>query len=53
MAADCVIDVGRIRLAYQVWGPVGAPPLVLLHALGEGAADWDGVAPAFARHWRV
>jgi pimeloyl-ACP methyl ester carboxylesterase len=53
MADHCAVEFGGIRLAYQVWGPPGAPPLVLLHALAEGAADWDGVAPAFARHWRV
>ncbi|MGW2822719.1 alpha/beta fold hydrolase [Streptomyces sp. NPDC001443] len=46
-------DVGGIRLAYQVSGPPEAPPLVLLHALGEGAADWDVVASVFARSWRV
>lgn len=46
-------EAGGVRLAYQAWGAPGAPPLVLLHALGEGAADWDGVAPAFARHYRV
>jgi 3-oxoadipate enol-lactonase len=53
MADQCAIELGRIRLAYQTWGSPGAPPLVLLHALGESAADWDGVAPAFGRHWRV
>ncbi len=42
-----------IGLAYQVWGPQDATPMVLLHALGEDGADWSGVAPAFARHWRV
>jgi pimeloyl-ACP methyl ester carboxylesterase len=47
------IEVAGIRLAYQVSGSPGAPPLVLLHALGEGASDWDGVVHAFARHWRV
>jgi len=47
------IAVGGVRLAYQMWGPAGAPPLILLHALGEGAADWNGVAPAFACHFRV
>jgi pimeloyl-ACP methyl ester carboxylesterase len=50
---DRVIETAGIRLAYQVWGPAGAPPLVLLHGLGDGAASWDGVAPAFARGWRV
>jgi pimeloyl-ACP methyl ester carboxylesterase len=47
------IEAGGVRLAYRAWGARAAPPLVLLHGLGEGAADWDGVAPAFARHWRV
>ncbi|MFB6809499.1 alpha/beta fold hydrolase [Streptomyces sp. NPDC056387] len=47
------VDVGGIRLAYEVSGPPQAPPLVLLHALGEDAADWDGVAPVLARNWRV
>ena len=46
-------EAGGVRLAYRAWGAPGAPPLVLLHALGEDGADWDGVAPAFARHWRV
>jgi 3-oxoadipate enol-lactonase len=50
---DCVIEAAGTRLAYRVWGSPGAPPLVLLHGLGEGAADWDGVAPAFARKCRV
>jgi 3-oxoadipate enol-lactonase len=46
-------EAGGVRLAYRAWGAPGAPPLVLLHGLGEGSADWDGVAPAFARHCRV
>jgi 3-oxoadipate enol-lactonase len=53
MADNGAIEVGGVRLAYQAWGSPDAPPLVALHALGEGAADWDTVAPAFARHWRV
>jgi 3-oxoadipate enol-lactonase len=48
-----VTQAGGVRLAYRAWGNPAAPPLVALHGLGEGAADWDGVAPAFARHWRV
>ncbi|MGW2279579.1 alpha/beta fold hydrolase [Streptomyces sp. NPDC001770] len=47
------VDVGGVRLAYQVSGPADAPPLVLLHALGEDASDWDAVAPVLARHRRV
>ncbi|MFE9920983.1 alpha/beta fold hydrolase [Streptomyces sp. NPDC005774] len=47
------VDVGGIRLAYQVSGPPDAPPLVLIHALGEDASDWEQVAPALARSRRV
>ena len=47
------VDAGGIGLAYRIWGPPAAPPLVLLHALGETGSDWDNVAPVFARHWRV
>lgn len=53
MDDDRVIEAAGIGLAYRVWGSPAAPPLVLLHGLGESAADWDGVAPAFARRWRV
>ncbi|WP_046733712.1 alpha/beta fold hydrolase [Streptomyces humi] len=48
-----LVDVGGIRLAYQVSGPPDAPPLVLVHALGENATDWEQVAPALARSRRV
>jgi len=50
---DRVIETAGIQLAYRVSGSPGAPPLVLLHGLGDGAASWEGVAPAFARRWRV
>lgn len=53
MAHHRLIDVGGVRLAYAVSGPVDAPPLVMLHALGEDATSWDIVAPSFARNWRV
>lgn len=53
MADHRSVDVGGGRLAYQVSGPPDAPPLVLLHALGEDAADWNVVAHGFARSWRV
>ncbi len=38
------LAAGDVRLAYRVSGPAGAPPLVLLPALGETAADWAVVA---------
>ncbi|MFJ3306439.1 alpha/beta fold hydrolase [Streptomyces sp. NPDC086549] len=47
------VDVGGIRLAHQVSGSPDAPPLVLLHALGEDSGDWGTVAPALARGRRV
>ena len=47
------IQAGTVRLAYRTWGPVGAPPLVLLHALGEQSSDWAPVAQALAPSWRV
>ncbi|MFI8933313.1 alpha/beta fold hydrolase [Streptomyces sp. NPDC053474] len=34
-------------------GPPDAPPLVLLHALGEDATDWEAVVPALARSRRA
>lgn len=53
MADHRWVDVRGVRLAYQVSGSLYAPPLVLLHALGEDAADWDTAVPAFARSRRV
>ena len=53
MGEHDMVDAASIGLAYRSWGPPTAPPLVLLHALGETGSDWDNVAPAFARHWRV
>ena len=44
---------GGVRLAYRTWGPADAPPVVLLHALGEASSDWAGVAAALAPSWRV
>jgi 3-oxoadipate enol-lactonase len=47
------VTVAGIRLAYQVSGDPEAAPLVLLHALGERAASWAQVVPAFAERFRV
>ncbi|MFF3431735.1 alpha/beta fold hydrolase [Streptomyces sp. NPDC002602] len=47
------VDVGGVRLAYEVSGPPDAPPLVLLHGLGEDATDWAVVGPALARSRRA
>ena len=40
-------------LACLVSGPEGAPSIVLLHALGGRAADWDVVAGPLSAHRRV
>jgi 3-oxoadipate enol-lactonase len=47
------VQAGGVRLAYRTWGPAEAPPVVLLHALGEESSDWARVAEALAPAWRV
>ena len=47
------IKVGGIHLAYEVSGAPGAPPMVLLHALGERAANWEPVTARFAECFQV
>jgi 3-oxoadipate enol-lactonase len=47
------VRAGGIQLAYRSWGPADAPPVVLLHALGEASSDWAPVAAALAPSWRV
>lgn len=47
------VQVGQLRFAYRTWGPQGATPAVLLHALGEQSSDWAAVAPALASSRRV
>jgi pimeloyl-ACP methyl ester carboxylesterase len=47
------LEVKGCRLRYFVGGPVGAPPLVLVHGLGGAAANWVDVAPLLAASRRV
>ena len=47
------ILVGDVRLAYTVSGRPDAPPMLLLHALGEEGATWDTVAAELAGGYRV
>jgi len=42
-----------VDLACLISGPEHAPPLVLLHALGERATDWDVVAGPLSARRRV
>ncbi|POX51075.1 alpha/beta fold hydrolase [Streptomyces sp. Ru72] len=53
MADHCSVHAGGVRLACRISGPADAPPLVLLHALGEDGSTWDAVAPHLARGRRV
>ncbi|HEY6316149.1 MAG TPA: alpha/beta fold hydrolase [Streptosporangiaceae bacterium] len=48
-----LIRAGPVRLAYRESGAASAAPVVLLHALGETAEDWDQVAAALSRSWHV
>jgi esterase len=38
---------------YDVYGPEGGTPMVLLHELGGTAKRWQGVVPSFAAEHRV
>jgi pimeloyl-ACP methyl ester carboxylesterase len=49
----CQVAVGGIHLAYEVSGSPHAPPVILLHALGERAASWAPVTARFAECFRV
>ena len=42
-----------VRISCQVSGDPAAPSVVLLHALGDRAADWHTVESAFAPHFHV
>ncbi|MFE0100711.1 alpha/beta fold hydrolase [Streptomyces sp. NPDC059009] len=53
MDDQSVVDVGDVRLAYRTWGDEGGAPVVLLHALGESAADWERVGELLGQEWRV
>lgn len=47
------VEVGGVNLSYLVAGEVGAPPMVLLHALGMDAESWQQLLPEFAATHRV
>jgi pimeloyl-ACP methyl ester carboxylesterase len=44
---------GAVQLAYEVHGPADAPPMVLLHALGERRTSWAPVVERFTGRFRV
>jgi 3-oxoadipate enol-lactonase len=45
--------VDGVRIAYARYGRSTAPPLVLLHALGEGRHDWSGLLDRFVDEFDV
>jgi 3-oxoadipate enol-lactonase len=47
------VQAGSVRLAYRTWGRPGAPPVVLLHSLGDESSDWNEVAAALADSYRL
>jgi esterase len=48
-----IVDVGGTRIAGQVTGAEDAPPMVLLHGLGDGASDWAPVLRGLSARHRV
>lgn len=53
MASRQMVGANGIEMSYRAWGAPAAPPMVLLHALGESAAGWEDVGPVLAKSWRV
>jgi pimeloyl-ACP methyl ester carboxylesterase len=42
------VKANGITLAYRVWGPEDAPPVLLLHCRGADGADWASIAERLA-----
>lgn len=47
------IELNGLTFQYRETGERSAPPLIALHALGQQAEHWDGVAAELGRHYRV
>jgi len=47
------VTTDGVSLAYEVTGVSGAPPMVLLHALGQRRTSWRPVTARFADSFRV
>jgi len=50
---DHTISLAGLPFHYREAGDLGAPPLILLHALGTDAADWNGTALTLAERYHV
>lgn len=53
MSTEHGVTVDGVHVAYAVAGRPDAPPMVLLHALGERGSDWAPVLPRLADRFRV
>ena len=40
------VETSRLRIAYEVGGPAGGFPVVLLHGWPDDVRTWDGLLPA-------
>jgi pimeloyl-ACP methyl ester carboxylesterase len=50
---DQTIELSQLTFHYRAAGDPGAPPLILLHALGQDAQSWNGVALTLAERYQV
>jgi pimeloyl-ACP methyl ester carboxylesterase len=50
---DCTISLADLTFHYREAGDPTAPPLILLHALGCDAHDWDEITPILAERYHV
>lgn len=53
MKTRTVVGAGGVQISVQVSGDPSGPSVVLLHALGDRAADWFTVATNLAPHFQV
>lgn len=50
---DHIITLADLTFHYREAGDTGAPPLILLHALGCDAQDWDEITDALGERYHV
>lgn len=50
---DQSIELSQLTFHYREAGNPSAPPLILLHALGANAHDWNKIAPGLAERSHV
>ncbi|MBT3671968.1 MAG: alpha/beta fold hydrolase [Porticoccaceae bacterium] len=48
-----LIDIGNLKLHYEVTGPLGAPWLTVAHSLATNMSMWESQLPVLSEHFRV